>query len=380
MERNPQIFKALIDNIPSPVFFKGIDGRYLGCNLAFEQYLGLTREEIIGKTVFDLAPRELAERYKKMDDELFANPGTQEYESPVKYADGSLHDVIFHKATFADDQGQLAGQVGVIMDITVRKQNEARLAANESKYRSIFESLNDIYYRVSMDGIIQIISPSVFDRAGYRPEELIGRDVLEIYAEPDERAKMLTLINQQHRVIDYEVKLRKKDGSILQASLNSHIVFDGQRNPIAIEGMVHDIDQRKRTEEYLKVSEEKYRMLVEHQGEGIILCDFEEQITFANPAADAIIGVPTGTLAGRRFTEFISLEAAEQLYQQTGRRKQGEKSKYELEIIRPAGERRMLMVTAVPQLDTTGQPVGALAILQDITEQKKSEKLQAALY
>jgi PAS domain S-box-containing protein len=130
----------------------------------------------------------------------------------------------------------------------------------------------------------------------------------------------------------------------------------------------------------IEASEEKYRMLVEHQGEGIILCDFEEQITFANLAADAIIGVPTGTLAGRRFTEFISLEAAEQLYKQTSRRKQGEKSKYDLEIIRPSGERRILMVTAVPQLDTSGRPVGALAILQDFTEQKRSEKLQAALY
>ncbi|MGD0283046.1 MAG: PAS domain S-box protein, partial [Dissulfurispiraceae bacterium] len=119
-----QFLQTLIDTIPNPIFYKDIHGLYQGCNAAFEAFLGTHKSNIIGKTVYDIAPRELADKYHEMDMELFRKGGVQVYESSLRYADGALRDVIFNKATFTNADGSLSGLVGVILDITERKQSE----------------------------------------------------------------------------------------------------------------------------------------------------------------------------------------------------------------------------------------------------------------
>jgi len=119
--------QTLIDNIPSPVFYKDTEGKYLGCNKAFRAMLGLERNEIVGQTVYDLAPRELAEVYEKADNDLFAAGGDQRYETQVKSAEGVVHDVFFTKSLFEDMSGEVAGLLGVMLDITDRKRAEEAL-------------------------------------------------------------------------------------------------------------------------------------------------------------------------------------------------------------------------------------------------------------
>lgn len=119
--------QTLIDTIPNPIFYKDTHGRYLGCNKAFENRLGLPKAAIIGQTVYDLLPAELAEVYDKIDRTLFRDLGQQVYESSLLYADGKQHEVIVNKATFTNAQGKLAGLVGVTVDITERKQAEEAL-------------------------------------------------------------------------------------------------------------------------------------------------------------------------------------------------------------------------------------------------------------
>lgn len=116
--------EKLIDTIPSPVFYKDELGVYLGCNTAFEQYIGIPRDRLVGQSVFDISPKDLAEKYAAADQALFDHPGVQTYEAAVKYADGSRRDVIFYKATFNKSDGQLGGLVGVIHDISERKRME----------------------------------------------------------------------------------------------------------------------------------------------------------------------------------------------------------------------------------------------------------------
>ena len=119
--------KTLMDTIPQPIFYKDIQGRYIGHNQTFEEYIGRPGRDIVGRTVFEVAPPDLAEKYHEMDEALFRNPGTQEYETSVVYADGVRHDVVFHKATFTNSAGRVAGLVGVIHDITDRRRAEKAL-------------------------------------------------------------------------------------------------------------------------------------------------------------------------------------------------------------------------------------------------------------
>ena len=117
----------LMEAVPSPIFYKNEHCVYLGGNKAFERYFGLTAEQFVGKTVYDISPKDLAEKYDQADRALLSSSGAQTYEASVVYADGSRHDVVFNKATFTDAEGKIAGLIGVILDISERKQSEIEL-------------------------------------------------------------------------------------------------------------------------------------------------------------------------------------------------------------------------------------------------------------
>ncbi len=134
LKEREQFLQTLIDSIPVPIFFKDKGGKYISCNRAFEDFLGVQKGAIIGKTVYEVAPKELADHYHEADTTLFRNRGSQVYESRVKHSNGSVRDVIFHKAVFWDSKGGLAGLIGAILDITERKRMEESL-----RHRTDFE-------------------------------------------------------------------------------------------------------------------------------------------------------------------------------------------------------------------------------------------------
>ena len=110
--------QTLIDSLVSPIFYKDKNGVYQGCNKAFEVYLGKTKAEIVGKTVYELSPDDLADKYYQMDEDLLRSGGQQTYESSVVYADGSRHDVLFTKSVYSAKSGEVAGIVGITLDIS----------------------------------------------------------------------------------------------------------------------------------------------------------------------------------------------------------------------------------------------------------------------
>ena len=115
---------TLLDSIPVPVFYKDVEERYLGANKGFEEFFGKTREQLIGKNVFDFSSRELAEVHHAKDAELLRNPGVQICDALVEDAHGTLHDVVIHKATFMEPGGRIQGLIGVMLDVTERTKAE----------------------------------------------------------------------------------------------------------------------------------------------------------------------------------------------------------------------------------------------------------------
>jgi PAS domain S-box-containing protein len=129
-----QFSQQLIDTFPNPIFYKNTTGKYLGCNLAFEKFLGKSKDEIIGRTVYNVASsREWGEVYRKSDLQIFQQGGTQLYETSMMGADNRMHYVMVHKAAYHDTSGAVAGLVGVITDITELKLTEEALRASENK-------------------------------------------------------------------------------------------------------------------------------------------------------------------------------------------------------------------------------------------------------
>ena len=143
-----QFLQILIDAIPAPIFYKDADGIYSGCNRAFEAFLGKRRKEIVGHSVYGVSPGPQARIYHEKDLELMHQRGQQVYESSVVYADGTLHDVIFNKAAYELEDGRLGGLIGVILDITERKDLERELL--RSKERAEFYSRSKTQFLTNM--------------------------------------------------------------------------------------------------------------------------------------------------------------------------------------------------------------------------------------
>ncbi|HEX7580570.1 MAG TPA: PAS domain S-box protein, partial [Thermoanaerobaculia bacterium] len=120
-----RFLQTLVDAMPHPVYFKDRGGKYLGCNRAFETAMGLTKDQIVGRTVFDVFPAASATRAHELDEELLASPGVQFYESVLETPTGERGAVLFQKATFEGANGAVAGIIGSIVDLTDLKRAEA---------------------------------------------------------------------------------------------------------------------------------------------------------------------------------------------------------------------------------------------------------------
>ncbi|HBW36845.1 MAG TPA: hypothetical protein DEF89_16695 [Desulfosporosinus sp.] len=145
-----EFIKTMIDIIPVPLFYKDRKGSYLGCNKAFETFIGKDKEEIIGKGVYEISKKNNAEKYDSMDQQLFDNPGTQTYEYEYETSNHEKKYVVFKKVTYNNSLGEVNGIIGIINDIT-----EIKLRETELVEKSFFDSLTGIYNRRYFDENIE---------------------------------------------------------------------------------------------------------------------------------------------------------------------------------------------------------------------------------
>ena len=149
-------------------------------------------------------------------------------------------------------------------------------------------------------------------------------------------------------------------------------VFEGNK-VIKIQGVFQDITEQKRVEMALKESEERYRSIIENQGEGIGIVDSNENFVFANPAAEQIFEVNSGGLINHNLRDFVVPDQLSSLQTETEKRSKGEKSTYELTIVTSNGNIKTLFITATPQYNKNGIHTGAFGVFRDITERKQVE-------
>ncbi|MBL8473761.1 MAG: response regulator [Rhodocyclaceae bacterium] len=187
--------KSLIEAMPVPVFYKDVEGRYMGCNDAFAAFFGRPKDEIIGYTVYEVARGTLADIYRSRDLELLSDPaGVQVYESPIENAGGEVRDVVFHKARLCDDAGAPLGIIGAILDITDLKRADAARAAALAEAQRLARVRSDFLANMSHEIRTPLNVVLGLAQAGLRQSE--GRHVRDTFERMHGAGQMLlALVN-----------------------------------------------------------------------------------------------------------------------------------------------------------------------------------------
>ncbi len=252
LERSLKFTEALLSAVPIPVFFKDVDGRYLGCNRAFSELMGVTADQIEGKTVGELWPCEYAEVYRLMDQDLIRNPTRQVYDFKVVDKDGVERPVIYVKDVFRDENDQVAGIVGAFIDITERKRAETELRENEARFRAIFDSVNDaIFIHDLSTGDIVDVNRRMCEMYGYTREEALRMDVGALgsgeppYTRQDALAWIKKAAEKGPQL--FEWRTRHKSGRLFWVEVNMTRAAVGSHDRLLV--AVRDITERKLAEE-----------------------------------------------------------------------------------------------------------------------------------
>lgn len=362
-------FQTLLETIPAPIFFKDAQGLYLGCNGAFVDQLGRPREEIVGRTVHQIAPRELADIYLQQDQELFDNPGIQVYESRLPHADGSLHDVIFRKATFRGADGRVGGLVGVIFDITDRK------------HRIVADNTYDWEFWLKPSGRLEYCSPSCERITGHtRDEFMADPDLMLHIIHPEDQPLFM---GHRHEVQDgqalgareIQYRLVRPDGSLRWIGHICQPVFDREGTFLGIRGSNRDITEQRQAEEARHASEKRYRALIDEMAEGValheLLCDesgapSDFRFLETNPAFERLTGLKREEVIGRRVSDVIPSEASTWLRLSSEVALTGRSAHFENYV--PTMKKHFEVSVYSPE------PFQFAVLFADITERKRTER------
>ena len=165
--------------------------------------------------------------------------------------DGSIKWIASRAFPVRNSKGKIIRVAGIAEDITRRIKAEEELARNSKRYHEIIENIQDVVYRSDIKGVLTMISPSVTKLLGYeREDECLGKNIaMDMYYNPDDRYNFIRELYKTGSVTDYEVTLKKKDGSPVIVATSSHFFFNSDGHAAGIEGIVRDVTPRKRAEE-----------------------------------------------------------------------------------------------------------------------------------
>ena len=214
LEQHLHFTRALIDAIPSPLYFKDRAGCYRLYNRAWDELFGAGRDWK-GKTVHDLFDAPLAAEHHERDRGLLERPASTTYESHVPTVEGDVRQMLYNKVSFVDQRGEVAGLIGVITDVTRYKETERALEASEARFRVLTESSLDLISVVDAEGKILYQSPALRQLLGYEASETLGRNVMEMVHRDDidgARAALRRVIETRHSSEPAEFRLRHKNG------------------------------------------------------------------------------------------------------------------------------------------------------------------------
>ncbi len=308
--------QALMDTIPAPVFYRDTSGTYHDCNKAFEELVGMKKDEIIGKTIWDFFPKEYADTYKVKDDLIVASPHIQRYEFAITDVQGSKHEVMFSKTALFRADGSVAGIVGVILDISNRKKMEGSLKEKVNYVQALMDTIPaPVFYR-DISGTYHDCNRAFEELVSLRRDEIIGKTIWDFFPESlaDHYKMMDDLIVKNPHIQRYEYQITDSYGAGYDVLFSKTALLSADGSIAGIVGVIMDISERKKMEQVLKDNEEKYRTLADFTYDWESWLGADGTYVYVSPSCERITGYNAEEfIADQRLVEKITHPADREL-------------------------------------------------------------------
>lgn len=375
LRESEQRYRTLVETCPDPILVAS-EGRLTYANEAAAQMFGVESSDwFLGRSTLELVhPDEHAatiERGLRILEFGSAPLAERKFVRP----DGTAVHTEIASARVVDRRGPAI--LSVIRDVSDRKRAEETLRQSEKKFSTIFQTTPDpvTITRLS-DGVILDVNDAFCERSGYTREEALGRRTLElgIFADAAEREQVIGALRGVGVVRNAEVSYRVRDGSLMNGLLSAQIVdIDGEQ---CILGISKDISEMKRVEEALRESSQFNQQIIAGAREGIVVYGPDLRYQVWNPFMETLSGVPASEVIGKHPLEAFPFLEAEGIFALIQRALAGESVSTGDRPFRlaPTGKKGWVSSTLGPLRKASGEIIGVISMVHDITARRKAEQ------
>jgi len=291
-----------------------LKGKIIEFNSSFQEMLGYSEEEIYQLSYEDITPKKWHEIESKIIKEQVMTRGYSDlYEKEYIQKDGSIIPVELNTYLLQDNQRNPTGMWAIIRDITERKKAEKDLLESREHFRTLFNTMIDPVAIVDSKGKVLEITDKVGEITGFERSEMIGKNFLSLKI-ATKKTKAIMIKNLLKRMAGlyippYEIEILTKDGRKVPYEINAaKIDYMGKKVDMVV---FRDISQRKKSEEMIKKSEEKFRSIFENVDDIIIKIDKFGKILEINKKVEKVLGYSRDDVIGKNFMTIGALKLRE---------------------------------------------------------------------
>lgn len=374
-KRYRELFNSIKDGIYQCE--TGVEGTFTWVNIAFAEMFGYrSPDQMIGTKVVDIYvdPDDRRMLVEKLEKEGIS----WNFESLCKRKDGSTFYAERNSKLIRDKSGKPVRIEGTIRNTTERKRLENELRESEKHKRELLDSLKEGIYQSEpgTEGVFTWVNQAGAEMFGYEsPEDMIGTKVSDIYVDPDDRRKLVEILEKEGTCRQFESFCKKKDGTLFYIERTSHMIKNEDGIPVRIEGIIRDTTEQKKLGDELRESETHKRQLLNSLKEGIYQCEagVDGVFTWVNRACAEMFGYesPEDMIGTKVKDIYVDPDDRRKLVEVLER--DGVCRHFESFCKRKIGAHFYIERTSHMIRDEEGKPVRIEGVIRDITEIKRRE-------
>jgi PAS domain S-box-containing protein len=322
LAKSEERYRNILENIQDGYYEVDLKGKITFTNDAMSRIMGHTQEDMLRHSYRDFTDKNNADIILNIFNKVHESGKPSEaFDYHIIQKDGSVRITEAVASLITDHDGNKIGFRGIIRDISERRRAEEALRISEEKYRSILETMDEAYFESNLIGFMTFCNDATCRILGYTREELFRMNFRE-YHSKQTIDKLLEIYKRIFRgeiikeILEYEVV--RKDGTTCTTEMSINLIRDLKGKPTGFRGLGRDITERKKAEEALRESEEKYRTVLDAGIIGYYETDLQGNFIFTNKSFLAYIGYTAEELYGMNFRDFVTEEYAKKILEVFG--------------------------------------------------------------